>query len=279
VRVDALQALLALDPERGLAAIVAAAADPDPAVRKEGVRLAPRLEAGRAVGVLKAASEEGPLEVRQAALAALSGIPGEPVDALFAHFLDRLLEGSLAAALHLDVLEGASRRNREILRERLARYEAKRRPEDPLGANREALEGGDAATGRKIFFERSTVACLRCHKAEGKGGDVGPPLDRIAKDRTREQILESILFPNRQITQGYGQEILRTASDTVEVGRIRSETDSHLVLVLADGREKRLAKADLLGRKPGLSAMPDDIAKSLTKRDLRDLVAYLSGLR
>lgn len=271
VRVEALQALLRLDPAKGGAAIVRAAGDADPVVRREGVRLAPRLEPAVAVEVLSSAAEDAPLAIRQAALAALASVPGS--DAVLSKFLDRLVAGGLPVALHLDVLEAG--RARDSLRGRVATFESGRAPD----ARPELLEGGDAQAGRRIFFERSTVACLRCHKAEGTGGDVGPPLGAIGKDRKPEQLLESILYPNRQITQGYGQELVRTASETVEVGRVKSETDAHLVLVLADGRERRLPKSEITARKPGLSAMPDDVAKDLTRRDLRDLVAYLSGLR
>src|ERR1051325_5693682 len=33
-----------------------------------------------------------------------------------------------------------------------------------------ALRGGDAAIGRKIFFERPEASCGKCHRAGGQGG-------------------------------------------------------------------------------------------------------------
>jgi quinoprotein glucose dehydrogenase len=277
VRVEALQAILRLDPAASATLIPIAARDENREVRREGIRLAPQLNPEVALEVLTSAAEDGPVEIRQAAIGALGRLPGQAVDAPLSRFLDRLLEGALPATLHLDVLEASA--GRSALQGRLAELEGRRKADDPLAGYREALEGGDAASGRKIFFERSTVACLKCHKSEGKGGDVGPAFATIGKDRTREQILESIVYPNRQISQGYGQEIFRTASDAIEVGRVKAETETHVTLVLADGRERRLAKGEISARKAGLSAMPDDIAKSLSKRDVRDLVAYLFGLR
>jgi quinoprotein glucose dehydrogenase len=271
-RVEALRSL-------GAEAVPRAAADPDPLVRREGIRLAPRLAPREAATLLAKASDEGPAAVRQTAVTALASVPGPEAERALEGLLDRLLEGRLEAALHLEVLEAAGRRKTPGLRDRLARHEASRRKDDALAAFRETLDGGDADEGRRIFFERATAACLRCHKVAGTGGDVGPDLKGIGAQRTREQLLESILYPNKEIAPGYGQEVFRTDSETVEVGRVKSESAGEVVLVRADGTELRLPKARIAARKAGLSAMPEDVAKTLTKRDLRDLVAYLAGLR
>jgi quinoprotein glucose dehydrogenase len=278
-RVEALRALFTLDAPRGDALLERLAEDVDVAVRGEAVRQAPRLRPSTAAALLRRSAEDGPVPVRQAALAALARVPGVEADAALEAFLERRLRGELPAALHLDLAEAAARRTSPGLLEKLARVEATRPADDPLRGYRDALEGGDAAIGRKIFNERSTVACLRCHKAGASGGEVGPPLAAIGKERTAEQLLESIVFPNRQIAPGYGQEIVRTTSGAIEVGRVKSDVADELVLIRADGREKRFPKASIAGRKAGLSAMPDDLVKSLTPRDLRDLVAFLRSLR
>ncbi len=274
LRIEALRALLALDVARGERLLTALLEDPDVAVRSEAVRQAPRLAASTASALLQRAAAEGPMPVRQAAVAALARVAGVEADRAIEGLVDARLRDELPAALHLEVTEAVAKRPALA-----AKLEARRRSDDPLAAWREALEGGDAALGRRIFNERSTVACLRCHKAAGSGGDVGPPLATIGRERTTEQLLESIVLPNRQIAPGYGQELVRTSGGEIEVGRVKAETADALVLIRADGREKRLAKAEISARKPGLSAMPDDLVKSLTVRDLRDLVAFLKSLR
>ncbi|HYE98933.1 MAG TPA: HEAT repeat domain-containing protein, partial [Planctomycetota bacterium] len=254
-RTEALEALLTLDAARAERAIAAAPLDADV------VRLAARLP--RPLPVLAEAAVNGPLPVRQAAIAALGAVSG--ADDLLSGFLDQM--DRLPAELHLDILEAAGRR--PSMRSRV----------DTIDPTPALLVGGDRQSGKKIFFERSTVACLRCHKVGTSGGDVGPPMTVVGKERTRAQILESILYPNRVLVQGYGQEVVRTTSDAIEVGRIKSETEAELVLILADGREKRIPKANIAARKAGMSAMPDDLAKQLSKRDLRDLVEYLASLK
>lgn len=258
-------------------AVAEAAEDPDSEVRRLGIRHAGRLGAERAAPLLRKAALEGPLGVRQAAAGALGQLGGPEADRVLETLLDELVQGKLPRGLHLEVLEAAGRR--AATRGRVSAYDGARAKEGPLAPYRETLEGGDPAEGRKIFYERATVACLRCHKVGGTGGEVGPPLDKVGGERTREELLESILFPNKVIAQGFGQEILKTTSDEVEVGRVRSETADEIVLVRADGTERRLAKRDVQLRKPGLSAMPEDLAKSLSKRDLRDLIAFLASLK
>jgi quinoprotein glucose dehydrogenase len=148
-----------------------------------------------------------------------------------------------------------------------------------MAPNAELLDGGDAKAGKEVFFERLDVACARCHTVKDKGGVVGPPLAKVGAERTREQILESILFPNKVIVQGYGQVMLAMKSDAIEVGRIEKETETELRLIQGDGSRKTLLKSEIRARKESLSAMPDDISKPLSRRDLRDLVAYLASLR
>jgi len=43
--------------------------------------------------------------------------------------------------------------------------------------------------------------------------------------------------------------------------------------------EQEIDKADVVGRSKGLSAMPEGFDKMLTKRELRDLVEFLAGLK
>jgi quinoprotein glucose dehydrogenase len=268
VRVEALRTLAKTKDKDAKAAITAAIDDKDAGVREEAVKLLVRLKLPDTAPLLeKLALEKGSLAVRQAAVASLGDVPdGDPA-------LSRLLDQwkELPVGLHLELLEAAGKRAR--LKDRLeAVHQA-------MAPNAELLEGGDAKAGKDVFFERLDVACARCHTVKDKGGVVGPPLAKVGAERTREQILESILFPNKVIVQGYGQVMLAMKSDAIEVGRIEKETETELRLIQGDGSRKTLLKSEIRARKESLSAMPDDISKPLSRRDLRDLVAYLASLR
>jgi quinoprotein glucose dehydrogenase len=272
LRVEALRAMGEVKDPEAAAAVTESLEDRDPALREEAVKLLVRLRLPNTSGHLeKLAKEKGALNVRQAAVASLGDWAGPEVDLALGRLLDEWKD--LPAGLELELLEAAGKRTSAAVRDRLLRLEAERIP------NRELLEGGDAKAGREIFFYRLDVSCARCHLVKDKGGTVGPPLTVVGAQRKREEILESILFPNKVIVQGYAQELFKMKDDSIEIGRVEKETPIEVLLVLADGRKKRLPKSDIQGRKIGLSAMPEDIAKALSKRDVRDLVAFLSGLR
>ena len=165
------------------------------------------------------------------------------------------------------------------LKDKVASYQSGWKKEDPLAGYRETLEGGDAESGRKIFRDKAEASCLKCHKVKGQGGEVGPELAGIGAQKTREYLLESLLLPNKDIAQGFAQVVLLLKSEAVESGRIETETPTEVALLLADGTRKKIAAKDIQARKVGLSPMPEDLVKKLSKRELRDLVEFLASLK
>src|SRR5262245_23596924 len=70
---------------------------------------------------------------------------------------------------------------------------------------------GDARRGA-LVFRSATLACLSCHKVGGQGGTVGPDLSTAGKCSTPEYLVESVLWPKRQVKPEYVA-ILITTSD------------------------------------------------------------------
>jgi quinoprotein glucose dehydrogenase len=205
-----------------------------------------------------------PIPVRQAAVAALGAMGDDDT-------LETVFDHSPSPEIMLDLLEAMSKR--PALKAKAEKYRASNPPTVEL------IQGGDAAAGRRIFLERSDVQCVRCHTIGNEGGQVGPPLTKIAEQKTREYLLDSILTPNKQIAEGWGQTAFQLQNDSVEAGRVEKETDAAVTLILPDGQRKSIAKGDIKARKAALSSMPEDLAKNLSKRDLRDLVEFLSTLK
>jgi quinoprotein glucose dehydrogenase len=224
--------------------------DPSVEVAREGVRHLK--DPGR---LEKIVTGDRPLSVRQTAVGVLANDEA----------LARIYDAGLPAALQLEWSEAAGKR--PALRDRVRSLEPS------------LLEGGEVELGRRIFFERTDVQCVRCHKISGTGGEVGPDLTKIDPKKDRAYLLESIVLPNKVIAEGWGQTAFQLRNDSVEVGRIEKETPEEIVLIQGDGIRKTISKAEVKARKEALSAMPEDIAKALSKRDLRDLVAFLATLR
>jgi quinoprotein glucose dehydrogenase len=278
-RIVALKALDGLHDERLAEAVERAATDSDARVRTEGLRLLAKLQPAEAVRRLEQALADGSAAERQGALDILGGIDEATAAATLSRWMDRLLANDVPAEIQLDLLEAAARQSSPDVKAKLARYEAGRRMDDPLAAYREALAGGNARRGRGIFQQKAEVSCLRCHKVRGEGGEVGPDLTGIGGKQGREYLLESLVAPNKQIAQGFETRVVATSDGQVHTGVFKSDTGDELRLVTAEGQPLSIPKSEIEDEKRGASAMPDDLVKSLSKSELRDLVEFLSSLK
>ena len=141
-----------------------------------------------------------------------------------------------------------------------------------------AKKNGIPANGAKVF--RSQIAnCNACHKVNGIGGHQGPDLSAVGTGMTTELIVEAILWPKRQVKEGYLATTITTRDDEYHQGYKTKETASELTLrSAADGREIRIAKKDIAERTEAGTLMPEGLTAGMTQDELLDLTAYLSSL-
>ena len=138
------------------------------------------------------------------------------------------------------------------------------------------LSGGDAVRGARLFAEKADWGCQRCHRLGGVGGDVGPELKGIGKRLGREQVLESILHPNRRIAEGYETTVVTLDDGETRAGVVRGEEDGKLRLQTADAGEVRIPLARLRARDRAASAMPEGLGELMTRGDVRDVLEALA---
>ena len=276
----ATQALRALETlqDPGLAGAVRQALDSrDAKLRVEALRLLVQTDPDGAVLALEAAMKSDSVSELQGALEVLGRLRRDPAaDTTLALALDRLIAGEVPVEVQLDLLDAASKRRSPEVREKLRRYEASRPKDDPLAGYLETLAGGDPILGRRIFQQKAEVSCLRCHKVEYGGGEVGPELNGIGKKHDRRYILESIVLPNAKIAEGFESVVVATEDGQVRVGVLKEDGPETLRLMTPEGEMIAIPKNTIEERKRGVSAMPEDLIKSLTKAELRDLIEYLS---
>jgi quinoprotein glucose dehydrogenase len=274
-RAKSLGSLLTSNPAAAVEVAAKLRDDPQPAVRMAARRVrAARLPAEQVVPELEAAVSSEDLSERQAAVSLLAemGAPAgvEAVKSLAA----KLDAGGLDPTIHLEVLEATQKRlGREV-----AAAPASGSSEEMVAAWSDTLEGGDVARGRELFFTKGEVSCVRCHRAEGKGGDVGPGLDGIAGTKQRTYLLESIVAPNATVAEAYRTTVILTDEGHTVAGILVSENADTVKLKTADGTIKEVAVASIDERTSGPSSMPADLAGKLTRRELRDLIAWLASL-
>ncbi|HEY6563201.1 MAG TPA: glucose dehydrogenase, partial [Pirellulaceae bacterium] len=195
--------------------------------------------------------------------------------------LEQLQAGDLALPIQLDTLAAARKRveaNSEIA-QAVERFDKSHPSDDPLAPHRVCLEGGDVDRGRRIFFERFTVACNRCHRVGTEGGSVGPELTSIGKDQSREQLLESIIAPNASIAKGFETLVVTTDAGRVLSGILQEKTKDQIFLLTPEGKLITVQRDEIDELAKGASSMPADVAAILTPHDLRDLVEYLANLK
>ena len=282
VRVESLKALTALKSDRLEKAMESALSSSQPQLRAEGRSVLAKLHPDRAVTALSEALAKGEIVEKQQALTDLGELKKPAADDLLSGLLKAFNKGTLTPELHLDLIEAAKLRKAKSVAEQLKIYQERINTSgktDPLAVFHLTLNGGNADAGRRLFFERSELSCVRCHKINGTGGDVGPELTKVAKEKDRKYLLESVVLPSKQIAKGFETVTLLLTNGQVKSGILKSEDKKAIHLMSPEGTLFRVPVMDVDERFAGKSAMPEDLLKHLSKRELRDLVEYLSSLR
>jgi len=88
--------------------------------------------------------------------------------------------------------------------------------------------------------------------------------------------LESVLNPNAKIAPGFEAVTIKLKDGKSYNGVVKSETGKEIVLDTADASGIKIDKSQVVSRQKGLSPMPQDVAKPLNKRDLRNLIEFLA---
>jgi putative heme-binding domain-containing protein len=145
-----------------------------------------------------------------------------------------------------------------------------------------AKKRGDVERGKAILAAsvNNDAACLKCHTVNGAGGQIGPDLSTIGTKASRENLIESILYPSKAIADQFVNWQVMTKKGVALGGLLIEETADAIVIRDANGKDTRLAKNEIESReKSPNSLMPDDNAKTLTEEELVDLVEYLMTLK
>jgi putative heme-binding domain-containing protein len=147
---------------------------------------------------------------------------------------------------------------------------------DIIADYRQALElAGDAARGQKVFEK----TCITCHKAGGRGHEVGPDLATI-QNRTPDELLTQILDPSRQVQPNYISYVIALDDGRVVSGLIAAESPTSITLKRAENVQETILRQNIEEiNGTGKSLMPEGLEKNINRQDISDLIAYLLGLK
>lgn len=279
LRANALRALVRLDQRSAAELAKKVKLVPTTALLPAALEVLSEADPKNSMDRFIAATTSRDVTVRQMAWDILAKIDDAKAKLAIINGVQLYLKGDLSADVHLNVLEAAQGKLKSELADQLAAHSEEISKNDPLAPWLVALEGGDAERGAKVFFEKTEVSCLRCHKVDRAGGEVGPNLTTIGKQKDRKYLLESICLPNAQIAKGYETAVIANDAGQAFTGIVKVENDDFIELIQSDGSQQRIFLDEIVARKKGNSSMPDDLVKALTPRQLRDLVAYLASLQ
>ena len=158
------------------------------------------------------------------------------------------------------------------------KIDPKKLPSIPVLATRK----GDVGRGKALLAAslKSEMQCLKCHTIRGQGGSIGPDLSMIGKKASRENLIESILYPSKAIADQYINWNIETKKGITITGLLVEETPDHILLRDANGKDTRIDKKDIDSRsKNPNSLMPNDIVVYLSEEELMDVVEYLLTLK
>ncbi|HYL63387.1 MAG TPA: c-type cytochrome [Candidatus Methylomirabilis sp.] len=144
---------------------------------------------------------------------------------------------------------------------------------------------GDASRGKQLFF--GSAACSTCHMIAGKGGRLGPDLTTTGSARSVAYLIESVREPSRRLAQGISEAMkeFSTEYETVKVETADGQkltgvllNEDNFTLQMLDTREQLhlFEKSNLRSfEKSRESLMPAYDAKTLSDKDLQDIIAFM----
>jgi putative membrane-bound dehydrogenase-like protein len=135
-----------------------------------------------------------------------------------------------------------------------------------------ALRNADPRKGRVIF----NTACANCHKLYGQGGTIGPDLTGSNRSDL-DYLLSNLIDPAAEVGRDFRLSVVRTKDERVITGIIVERTPAR-VTIQTDKEKLVLSPDDVDTVKDSpLSIMPEGQLDALTREQIRDLFAYLTG--
>ncbi len=138
------------------------------------------------------------------------------------------------------------------------------------------LKGRDFENGKKMF---AAGRCVVCHRFAGVGGATGPELTQAAGRYSARDLIESIIDPNKVVSDQYKTTIITTSAGKNLTGRIVAVNDATLTLLVDPEDSTKLVtipKSEIEEQTQSpLSLMPKDLLKQLNQDEVLDLIAYV----
>ena len=135
-------------------------------------------------------------------------------------------------------------------------------------------KGGDAAAGRPLYDK----LCAGCHRFGAIGKDVGPDLTTITSRFKKQDILDSIVFPSKVVSDQYQAEMIELNDGKIVTGILVRENATALLVRTGENPDKPVIvqKAQIGSRAPStMSLMPEGLLGGLSHAEIANLLAFV----
>jgi putative heme-binding domain-containing protein len=154
---------------------------------------------------------------------------------------------------------------KEVRAERLAR----------IHTVENSIRKGDIERGRILFFGKAI--CYTCHEIGSEGGNFGPDLTSIQRDRSAHDLVEAIVYPGASFVREYETYQIKTKDNTF-TGIIQEQTGDMIRLGISPQESVQIQLKDITSTEiQDVSMMPLGLDKLLTEQELADLMAFIIG--
>jgi len=137
-------------------------------------------------------------------------------------------------------------------------------------------KGRDFEKGKRLFSE---ARCVACHRYQNDGGAQGPDLTSAAGRFSKRDLLESIIDPNKVISDQYAAVIITTDDGKLVTGRIINLAGNNIMLntdmlnpTAITSVDHRKVESIVTSK---VSMMPGGLIDTLKEEEIYDLIAYI----
>lgn len=144
-----------------------------------------------------------------------------------------------------------------------------------VAAYRAALAlDGDSTRGQVVFQK----ICAACHRVGEIGHKVAPDLASV-KNKSPEDLLISILDPNREAQPNFNTYIVLTQQGRSYNGIIAAESANSITLRRAEAKEDSILRNNIEDMAAtGVSLMPEGLEKDLSQQQIADVIAFVKSI-
>ena len=129
----------------------------------------------------------------------------------------------------------------------------------------------------KMMYD--ATRCSSCHLMRGEGGSIGPDLTQLGTRFTPKDMLESIIEPNKVVSDQYAATVFTMNDGSSILGRLTNENDETYFISqnpFAPEVIREIPKKDVRNTKYSyISVMYPGLINRLNEEELKDLIAYL----